>query len=198
MKHLLFALFFLRSMQLAAQEEEVVFDKVTVHGGFGGPTFELTSVADQTGVMFGGGGGVIVDDFFFGGFGQGSSFAEHAIAGRLYPMDFGFGGLWVGYVKPAHKAVHLFTSVKIAGGGISLIDGSQDNSLYEEAVFVLQPEAGVELNLWKWFRIALTANYRIVSGVEPENLAGLHNSDFSAGGMTLTLRFGKFYRDSPE
>jgi hypothetical protein len=185
---------------LISQEEEVVFSKAIVHGGFGGPIVELTGINHQTSVMVGGGGGVIVNDFFFGGFGQGGNFAEQTIDGQLYPINFGFGGLWLGYVTPTHKAIHFFCSMKVAGGGISITENrdNYENSLYDETVFVAQPEAGIEVNLWKWFRVALTGNYRIVSGIQSDDLAGLRNSDFNSGGMTLTLRFGKFYRNRTE
>ena len=200
MKHTLIFFAILFSTALLAQEEQVVFSKASVYGGFGGPLIELTSMNGQTGVMGGGGGGVIVNDFFFGGFGQGGNFAEHVIDNRRYPINFGYGGLWVGYVTPTHKAIHFFSSIKIAGGGISISENrdNNNNSLYEEAVFVAQPEAGVEVNLWKWFRVALTGDYRIVCGIKGNELGGLHNSDFNALGMTLTLRFGKFYRNKAE
>lgn len=195
MKQLLIVFILISCTSLYAQEEEVVFDKVTVHGGFGGPFFELTGMDGQTGMMAGGGGGVILNNFFFGGFGQGGSFAEHVVNGLVFPIDMGYGGLWMGYVVPTHKAIHFYSSLKIAGGGVSLsFDHNSDNTLYDEAIFVVQPEAGIELNLIKWFRVALTGNYRIVSGIQPDQLGGLNNSDFNSAGMTLTLRFGKFYR----
>jgi hypothetical protein len=198
MNKLLFPLALLLSMPLFGQQEEVVFDRVKVHGGFGGPFIEMTSMDDQSGVMVGGGGGVILNDFFLGGFGQGGSFAEYvADGGLLYPINFGFGGLWLGYTVPSHKAFHFFSSLKIAGGSISLTEDRDDNAntLFDETVFVAQPEVGAEVNLFKWLRIALTGNYRIVSGIQPKNLAGLNNRDFNAGGMALTFRFGKFYRE---
>lgn len=200
MKHILVLLVLLCSMPLFSQEEEVIFDKARVQGGFGGPTIEWTWMNGQSGVMAGGGGGVILNNFFFGGFGQGGSYAEQVINDRQYPINFGFGGLWLGYVVPSPKAIHFFSSLKIAGGGISITEGREDHgdTLFDEAVFVMQPEAGVEVNMFKWFRIALTANYRIVSGIQPEHLAGLSNSDFNAAGMTLTLRFGKFLRDTSD
>jgi hypothetical protein len=107
----------------------------------------------------------------------------------------GFGGLWLGYVTPTWKTAHLFSSVKIAGGGIAITENRDSgDSIYDEAVFVAQPEIGLEVNLLKWFRIAFTANYRFVSGVQSGNLAGLTNSDFNSVGGTLTFRFGHFYR----
>jgi hypothetical protein len=196
MKHILIFGALLLWAPLFAQEEETIFKKATVHGGFGGPIFEVTSMNDQTGMMFGGGGGVIVNDFFIGGFGQGGSFGDYAINNRLYPISMGFGGLWLGYVKPTWKAVHLYMSLKIAGGGVSIAeDDDFEDSIYDEAVFVAQPEVGLEVNFLKWFRVAVACNYRIVSGVQSNNLAGLSNSDFNAMGGTLTLRFGHFYRE---
>ncbi len=198
MKKLILPIAILFSLHLHGQEEETVFNKTRVHGGFGAPIVEYTSMDDQAGVLVGGGGAIIIDDFFFGGFGQGGSFAEHVVGGREYPLNFGYGGLWLGYVKPTVKAIHFFSSVKIAGGSISISEDRDDfeDTLYDETVFVVQPEAGVELNLFKWFRIALTGNYRIVSGIQSKNLGGLSNKDFNSGGMTLTLRFGKFYREN--
>lgn len=196
MNKLLAFFIMLLSAPLIAQEE-VIFDKVTVHGGFGGLIIEMTSMDDQSGVMVGGGGGIIINSFFLGGFGQGGSFAEHIVDGQEYPINFGYGGLWLGYVVPSQKAIHFFSSLKIAGGGISLTEDRSDNAnaLFNETVFVAQPEAGIEVNMFKWFRIALTGNYRVVSGIQPKKLAGLNNRDFNAGGMALTLRFGKFYRN---
>lgn len=197
MKHILIFGALLLSSSLFSQEEKVLFDRATVHGGFGGPTFELTSMNGQTGMMFGGGGGVILGDFFIGGFGQGGSFGEHQVGNFLYPISMGYGGLWLGYVTPTWKAAHLYSSVKIAGGGVTLSqDDDFDHSIYDEAVFVAQPEIGLEVNLIKWFRVAFTANYRFVSGIQSNNLAGLTNSDFNSVGGTVTLRFGHFYRDS--
>lgn len=195
MTKLLNALVFLIPLSLAAQEE-VVFKKVTVHGGFGGPFVELTSIENQSGFLAGGGGGIILNSFFVGGFGQGGNFAMHSVNGNEYPLDFGFGGLWLGFTAPTLKSVHFYSSLKIGGGTISLTPkgGNSENPFYDDGVFVVQPEAGVEVNFFKWFRLALTANYRLVTGVTPNNAGMLHNRDFNAAGMGLTFRFGKFYR----
>ncbi|MCB0529577.1 MAG: hypothetical protein KDC65_13935 [Saprospiraceae bacterium] len=195
MKYIVFGIIFMFSSSLYAQEE-VLFDRVIVHGGFGGPIIELSDLHNQSGVWAGGGGGVIVNDLFFGFFGQGSDFAEHIIDGKEYPLEFAYGGLWLGFVRPTHKVVHFTGGLKIGGGGISIKDNREDQAdpLYKETVFVAQPEVGVELNLFKWFRIALTGGYRFVSGVQQQNLAGLNNRDFNSGTLALTLRFGKFYK----
>lgn len=198
MKYALLFWFFLLSFALFAQDEEVLFNKVIVQGGFGGPIFELTNIDNQTGMMFGGGGGVILNDFFIGGFGQGGSFAEHTVDSRLYPLNMGYGGLWLGYVRPTWKAVHLFADLKVAGGSISLSQSRDDEAseVFDDNIFVVQPGAGAEVNVFGWFRVALTAHYRLVSGISNGHTFGLGNADFNAPAMALTLRFGGFYRGS--
>ena len=55
------------------------------------------------------------------------------------------------------------------------------------------PEVGLELNVFSFFRIAATASYRWVNGVE--TLPTYTNDDLSSFGATLTLRFGGFGDD---
>ena len=196
MKNLLIAIAFLPVLPLSGQSQEnVLFDRVVVHGGFGAPIAELSSIDRQAGFFAGGGGGVILNDFFIGGFGEEGDFAEHIIDSREYPIRFGYGGLWLGFVKPTTRVVHFFGSLKIAGGTVRITERNSEEALYKEEVFVVKPELGAEVNLFKWFRLALTADYRVVGGIQSQSLAGMNNSDFNAAGMALTLRFGKFYKN---
>lgn len=192
---ILFALFF--AFNANGQEEEVLFGEARVHGGFGSPLVDLTNINGTFGAMAGGGGAVIVGDFFFGGFGQGGSFGDHVVNNRTYPIDMGYGGLWIGYVRPTWKSFHFYSSLRIAGGGITLNENREDNDepVFEETVFVLQPEVGIEFNLARWFRIALTGNYRLVAGIQPYNLGDMRNEDFNSFGAGITLRFGRFYKE---
>ncbi len=197
MKNTIFYFLQLIPCLLLAQNEQILFDHVHVHGGFGGPVAELTSVNSQAGMFGGGGGAVILNDFFIGGFGQGGDFADYAGSdGRRYSVDFNFGGVWLGFVKPTVKTVHFYSSLKIGGGGIDLNPDRDEAgfSQFSESVFVIQPEVGVEVNLFRWFRIALTGSYRAVGGIQSKNLDGMTNNDFNAPSMALTFRFGKFYR----
>lgn len=199
MKYIALFLLVFCTVPLSAQgNEEVVFDRVTIQGGFGGPIIEMTSIDDQAGVLFGGGGGVILNNFFIGGFGQGSGFAEHPIDDRIYSIQLAYGGLWMGYGTPNNKAIHFFSSLKLGGGSVNIPGDDNGDPLFEENIFVVQPEIGVEINLLKWCRLALTADYRVVGGIQSSRLAGLSNSDFDSPGGTLTLRFGTFSRNRKE
>ena len=105
-------------------------------------------------------------------------------------MDLGHGGFWLGYTYRSHKLVHIFASTKLGWGGID-IEIDEDNYSAVDNVFVITPELGVELNVFRWFKIAGTVGYRSVTGVDNIK-AGKSNEDFSGLAGTLTFRFGGF------
>ena len=58
-----------------------------------------------------------------------------------------------------------------------------------DAVFVLEPQANLELNVTPFMRINVGGGYRWVTDVD---LYPLTNRDFSAAFGSLALKFGKF------
>ena len=186
---LIFALC-LTGSSLFGQQQETLFGKSRVIGAFGGPIVEYNFANDNTQVSVGGGGAVIVGDFFLGGYGMGSTGQNWIEGVEPYEIDLGHGGFWVGGTYPSHKLFHLFSSVKIGWGavGIKFFD---DNATVADNVFVLTPEAGIELNIFRWFRIAASANYRWVDGINPA-LAGVNRNYYNGFGCNLTFRLGGF------
>ena len=67
-------------------------------------------------------------------------------------------------------------------------EGPSDDA-ENDAVFVLEPGVSVELNVIRFMRVALFANYRFVSGVDLTGLDNAAIAGFSAGTM---LKFGVF------
>lgn len=190
---LLFFAFFLVSAPLIAQQQETLFNNARVTGGFGGPIFSLSNTDGQTGFGAGGGGGVVFNQFYAGLFGMGETF------GPIYTdnkhLALGYGGLWLGYTVPTHKLVHLSASLKIGGGATGVTDfhddwDFDDHNDWPDAVFVAVPEAGLELNVARWFRISGTVGYRWVEGFEGWSTYG--KNDLNAPIYSLTLRFGGF------
>jgi hypothetical protein len=195
MYRILFALLFTAgAITLSqAQPEETLFENARVVGGFGGPTITLAEGDGVYGVGAGGGGGVIVNSFFLGGFGQGESYGRRTFNDTRYTVSLGYGGLWLGYVYPSHKVVHLFNTVKLGWGGVSLNNFSEPINIRDsDGVFVINPEVGVELNVLHWFRIAGTVGYRFVEGIEPNRLPDISENDFNSPTFALTFRFGGF------
>ncbi len=191
-------LFFAGLLSLSAQHESLFGDASTI-GAFGGPILEFSQVNGQLSADVGGGGALILDEFFIGGYGMGTDYPELSLTeevdGELqtidYDIQFGHGGLWFGYVKDMPKKSHLYSSLKVGWGKAELehdrLPGPSDR------IFVLTPEVGVELNMTRFFKIALSGGYRIVSGVG--RIPTLDNGDFSSPTGTITFRFGGFGSD---
>ncbi len=180
------------SMLFAQRKEETLFGKARVSGGFGGPFMVQSRGDGSRGWGGGGGGGVVVGAFFLGGFGQGESFGNRIIQGVEHELSLGLGGLWMGVTYPTHKLVHPYGSLKLGWGSLSLSprEGSNDNG-FNDVIFATIPEAGLELNVVDWFRVAGHIGYRWVSGVD--GLGGhVRAKAFDGAIWGITLRFGSF------
>ncbi len=191
MKNLiLFFALFLSSLTLFGQQQETLFGKSNVVGAFGGPIVEYNFANNNTQVSVGGGGAVIIGDFFLGGYGMGTTNPSWIDNVDPFKVELGHGGFWIGGTFPSHKLVHFFSSAKIGWGAVN-IRFYDDNVRIDDNVFVLEPEAGVELNIFRWFRIAATANYRWVDGINPA-ITGVDRNYYNGFGANLTFRFGGF------
>ena len=104
--------------------------------------------------------------------------------------DFGFGGLWLGYIHKPNKLVHLNFSLPLGGGGISFdrISDGEDADI-DDAVFVLNPNFGVEVNIASWMKINANAGYMLVTGANNQYMGG---QSFNSPSLLLGLKFGYF------
>ncbi len=190
-KLLLFALILASAPLFAQQETETLFKNNRISGGFGGPILSWSQTNNKTGYGAGGGGGVVFNRFFVGLFGMGETFERPQIGEDQ--LALGYGGLWLGYTTPAHKLLHLYTSVKIGGGAVGVTNFEDDWELeddWTDATLVLVPEAGLELNVARWFRVSGSVGYRFVDGFKGwENYS---KKDLNAPVYAVTLRFGWF------
>ena len=176
---------------LFAQEQQTLFQHSRVRGGFGGPIFSWSQTNNKTGFGAGGGGGVVFDGFFVGLFGMGEVF-DNPVVGQQQ-LVHGYGGLWMGYSVPSYKIVHVYTSLKLAGGSTGVTDFEQDWDYYDsrhDVTFVAIPEAGVEINIARWMRMSGSLGYRFVNGFEGWGPYG--KKDLNALTYNLTFRFGWF------
>ena len=185
----------LSATSLSSQEPEtLVGDKVT-HGGFGGPVLRFTRFNGQTGFMMGGHGGWIINRRFAIG-GGGYGLLGNAIdvpytpstGGSAY-LTFGYFGVELQYFERPMKLVHFTFSTLIGGGSAEYRQGSGAQLTSSSAVFVVEPGAGMAVNVSKKVRLSLAGHYRFVNGVD---LSGLTDSDMSGPAMTLSLDFGRF------
>ena len=174
----------------ADAQEETLFGKARVRGGFGGPLVEI-GVNNNLNTSVGGGGGLVINSFFIGGYGMGSfDFSDLVDENEeIEGLELGHGGLWLGFSVPSRKLIHFYASGRVGWGALDIRfeDGNFDDL---DNVFVLTPEAGIELNLTRWFRLAGTFGYRYVDGASEDR--GYSNDDFSGTFAGITLRFGGF------
>ncbi len=180
----------LAAWNLSAQQ--TLFGDARVVGGFGGPIFEWGLGNDLT-TSVGGGGGVVIDNVFIGGYGMGSvDFDALLDDEEIETLEIGHGGLWLGYTFRPQSVVHIYSTARIGWGAVNVEFDRVDEYSDVDKVFVLTPELGAEVNLFRWFRVAGAIGYRWVEGVN-ENL-GYQQDDFNGAVATLTMRFGWFGR----
>jgi hypothetical protein len=183
---------------LCGQEIETVFQKSATVGGFGAPIIKFTGAAGDYKTLGGAGGAVVINDFFAGIFGIGDRVGKMQWENRPYNVNYGYGGLWLGYAHQSWRAVHPYTSLQLGWGAVDLSATEEpfNEENTDDNIFVAEPELGVEVNLFKWFKLAGTVGYRFTTGAE--RFDGFKNSDLSAFSGSLTLRFGGFGKRKPK
>ena len=171
-------------------QSQTLFSDVEEVVGFGGPIVEFSGFKGEVIPAVGGGGGVFLDDFFVGGYGIGGlDFRDPTVDLENYRMKLSHGGFWLGYNHNRHKLLHVYGSAKLGWGDID-VKYIGNGARPSDNIFVVQPEAGIEVNLFRWFKLAGTVGYRAVTGVN--EIETHSNSDFSGVTGALTFRFGWF------
>ena len=194
MKQILAILTFSLLGTCAFAQEETLFGNAAFVGGFGAPIFEFGLGGDPR-HSAGLGGGVVVDGFFFGAYGLAGLDLKELTneAGDVEQLDIAHGGFWLGYTYAPHKVIHPYVSARIGWGAVNIrLDDPFQTYEDVDKIFAFTPELGAELNITRWFRVAGTGGYRVISGVR-EN-SGYSNGDFSGWTAAVTLRFGSFGR----
>ncbi len=191
-KNLLFIAAFCWAGFLAAQHQTLL-GRSPLNGAFGAPMYEY-GIEDGILGAVGGGGGLVFRNFFVGAYGVGSSdaFDELINNGDINNMSLAHGGIWLGYTPGSYNVFHPYFSAR-GGWGVIDIDFDDPNQVFNDLdqVFVLTPEAGIELNVTRWFRINGTVGYRVITGVNDANPPSVtDNLQGLVGGVTL--RFGWF------
>lgn len=197
----LLILVLLFSLPVLAQDkekkEENLFNSVSFNNvsGFGGFMMQFTEVNNEFGVFTGGGGGLLINQqFYFGGYGMGLA-SEHKYASEFDTLrnhlDFGHGGFWVGYINKPYKLVHWGISSKMGWGALSLYEkNNYDNSIAKELVFVVSPQADMEVNFTKWFKLNTSIGYKLVAGIDKREI--YDEKDFNGPYAMISFLFGGF------
>jgi len=168
-----------------AQERTLVGDHVE-SGGFGAPVVKFTEVLGDFAVLAGGRGAWIIDHTIMIG-GGGYGLVNDVYDFRLVPaprIQFGYGGLELAVVAASNSVVHFSVMSLVGGGGIQMgAPGPTD------AVFVVEPQLNVVVNVTPYMRFAAGGGYRWVTDVDWYPLT---DGDMSAWQVSLALKFGRF------
>lgn len=173
-------------------QQETLFGRANSAGFFVSPIVEFSMLDNEVRSSNGGGLGLIVNNFFIGGYGLAAVDIDAFINDTdEVNVDIAHGGLWLGYVWPSHKLIHFYGSVK---GGWGLVNTNFDEFGFDFAdrVFVVTPDVGIELNIFRWMRLVGSVGYRSVTGINDSNTVSVNDVNGITGG--LTLRIGGFGR----
>lgn len=163
--------------------------------GFGGFDMHFSYIGDGYSFGAGGSGGVLLNgQVFFGGFGIGSTIDKTIKLDNitLDQATIGYGGLMFGYIFNGKKAFHPALFLQTGWGGIDYDEYHNGSFSYysSDNIFVLNPSLEMEMNITRFFRLAIGAHYQITTGVN--DYYNLSNSDFSGPGGKIAFRFGWF------
>lgn len=174
----------LLSNSLFAQNQETVFgySGLKLTGIWGGPSFGLSGIGENNAYYRGGFGGLEFNksiNVAYAAYWLNEKAELSQFPGQ--DIDFRYSGLHLGYAFRADKLVHPKAALLVGGGRVDVENEDEDR------VFVLQPTAGIEVNVFKWWHIDVLGGYRIVTGTDTN---GLSDKDISAPFGEIKLRFG--------
>lgn len=117
------------------------------------------------------------NDFLIGWSGYGNGFnLENGDRAKIGGND-----LVLGYAFKSNKAIHPVVYVKGGRGSLKINEAKVDK------VTVFEPSVGLEINVFRWFKLGLEGGYRFVTNVDA---VGLNDTDFSSPVVGLRLKFG--------
>ena len=147
-------------------------DQRVSHGGYGSFGVGYTTIDSKDAILMNFKGAWVINHSVALGF-SGTGFFNN-LSKSLNNEDYlggGYGGFYFEPILLAKSPLHLSFPILIGGGGISVIpnnywDWDSFNYQYNYDVFFLvEPGVELEINMVKFFRVAIGASYRFTNGV---------------------------------
>ncbi len=183
-KIILFALASLFVMTAAqAQSEETLFNKgrLRLTGAWFSATHQFAYHNEDFAQLRGGYGGFEFNNTVLVGWGRFNyrDIIELPDINAEYEMKF--NGFNLGFTPNSGRVLHPRMNFLAGRGKVRLDDGLSDG------VFVFQPSAGVEVNIFRFFRLGFEGGYRFVGD---SDLPGVTGGDLQTPFMQIDLKFG--------
>jgi len=170
-------------------------------GGYGAFGAGYSVIDNNHAVLFGGRFGWIASHSVgigIGAMGFINEFHYEPSIDRDVFLAGGYGGLYIEPILLPRSPVHLSFPLMLGAGGISYVSKESDlnNNLIEdsEAFLMIEPGAEIELNLTKFFRLAIGVTYRFPTAFDVGISGTPRASAESLRGLSymVTMKFGKF------
>lgn len=161
-------------------------------GGYGGPELRLTSVNGDFAVMMGGRGGWIINHKLViggGGWSTANNLKLDSNIQNPLQLNMKYGGITFEYYFSPEDFLHFGVDALVGGGNVSLRENNSNREIALDRFFVFEPGVNLFLNVSRYVRISLGANYRFISLA---HLKQIGNSDLSGPAIRGTLKFGLF------
>ncbi len=167
-----------------AQESETLFDgRFGFTGIWVGPKYNFSYFEDDFSYVRGGHFGFEFGKTLIIGW-SGTRFRDYVqVEGLRQPFQLDYSNFMLNFTPKSYRAFHPIIGFQFGGGKLEFDDEFTDN----ERVFIVQPSAGAEINIFKWFRIGLEGGYRHVTSIDTP---GFESSDVSSLFAQINLKFG--------
>ena len=181
------------------------------NGGYGGLMINYGTINDEPAIFMGAKGGWVIDHSFtlgLAGYGfLADPTADIKLDNEKYQLTGGYGGLLLEPVVWSKQPIHFAFPIIIGAGGVGYVNhwdnwNDKDSEDYinnyedSDAFFVLEPGVEIEINILKYFRIAINGSYRYTSNIDlryKEDDVPIFGDDILRGwSCGLTFKFGKF------
>lgn len=172
---------------------ETLFGKPSKVRGYIGSLNTTTNLDGETAYMSGAqAAGIFNDHFIFGLYRL--DLENNVFSNNLSyidsKIDFEHKGFILGYIFMPKRILHFNTNVQLGKGSLDIYDNVFDTWIDDDLVFVVTPSLEAELNITKFLRIGIGANYRFTFDVD--QYANYTDEDFSDFGAFVSFKFGWF------
>ncbi len=180
-------------------------DRPLTFGGFGGPRVAYSEFYGKEAWLVGGRGGVIINhSFVLGGAGYGivnsPKVSDITYNDQHYPVAYlegGYGGVYFEYIFMPYRIVHFSIPLIIGAGGLVYAETPAVNTTHDyneriiatSAFFVIEPGIELELNVFRFMRIAAGASYRYSPNIY---MPSTPSNAFNSPVYSLSFKFGYF------
>jgi hypothetical protein len=202
MKRSIVLITMLFTINVFSQENTLINTKISSTGVFGGPIVKYTNIDQNGSVLLGVRGGYIINHSLIVGIGMYGLVSDVMPAVEKIDERISFddklrlmyGGIEMGYVFEPLDLLHFSLNTLFGVGNVSYNNTTESDAIggghhTGESFFVIEPNAGLELNLTNFMRLETVISYRISTGLKYPYLS---NNNISGVGGMLTLKFGQF------